>query len=387
MDDRLEHGERGSRVGGLLEARMISTSEIYHYVESRSNRPLADRSRLGGNVRTLRPSPKMIANPPKAPARVPLPIPPLEPISDKSSDNDDEHYEDMEDGDEEEEDEEENKVIEINEAREIIFHRVQQGSRAIRIKEMFRRGPARAPVVPPPRSDSLNMIHTLSNPQGSQPPDQDTNLESGLESGFENPLRIKGLSAVPFEAGSVSGVGKTSVEKGRWPNEWGAILRKPVPNLADGPNSYFLQGAASVVQRTADRNGGSAACSAVAHSKQYPAHNKTIGYSRLRAAQVQAQEVKVVLPSFSRTESEETITSLRRRAIPETDESEHIEGSARRNDDDGSWCNPVIHREDGLRSHPTSPQIATPTAHRAPTVPNWVKLGRPLPPLPSSASS
>lgn len=336
----------------------------------------------------------------KAPARVLLPIPPLEPIS---SNNDDEHYEDMEEGDEEveeeEEEEEEDKVIEINEARKVMLHRVQQGSRAIRIKEMLRRGPVHAPVVPPPRSDSFNMIHTLSNPQGSQPLDQDTIFEIGLESGLENPLRIKGLSAAPSEAGNVSSVGKSSVEKGRWPNERGGIWRKPVPNSTDGPNSYFLDGAASV-QRTADGGGKSPSCSPVAHPKQYASHYKTIGYSRLRAAKVEAQEVKFVpdavqnyvpgvdfVPSFPRTESEETITSLRRRAIPETDESEHVELPVRPNDKLGSRCNPAIHREDGLRSHPTSAQFATSTAQRAATVPVWVKLGRPLPPLPSATSS
>lgn len=339
----------------------------------------------------------MIGNPVKAPARGPPPIPPLAPISDESSNNDDEYYEDMEEGDEEEEEEEEkdeeeeDKVIEINEAREVMLHRVQQGSRAIRIKEMLRRGPVRAPVVPPRRSDSFNLIHSPSTPQGSQLLDQD--------SSFENPLRIKGLSAVPFGAGNVSSVGKSSVEKGRWPNERGGIWRKPVPNSADGPNSYFLHGAASG-QRTADRHGESAACSPVVDSKQEGPDYKTIGYSRLRAAKVQAEEVTVVpdainnyfsgvdlVPSLSRTESEETITSLRRRGIPETEESEHVEPRVNPNDDVGSWCNAMIHGEDGLRSHPTSPHFATPTAQRASTVPAWVKLGRPLPPLPSPTSS
>ena len=335
----------------------------------------------------------------KAPARGPPPVPPLEPISDETSNNDDEYYEDMEEGDEEEEDEEDDKVIEINEAREVMLHRVQQGSRAIRIREMIRHGAAGAPVIPSPPSDSFNPIHTLSNPQGSQLLDQDTIFESGLESGFENPLRIKGLSAVPFEAGNISIVGKSSVEKGRWPNERGGILRKPVLNSADGPNSYFLHGAASV-RRTADSHGESPACPPVAHSKQYPSGYKTMGYYRLRAAKAHDQEVRLIpdavnnclpgaelVPSFSRTESEETITGLRRRAIPETDVSEQVKPPANPNDDLGSWCNPVVHREDGLRSHPTSPQLATPTAQRAPTVPVWVKLGRPLPPLPSPTSS
>ena len=336
----------------------------------------------------------------KAPARGPPPIPPLEPISDETFNNDDECYEDMEEGDEEEdEDEEDDKIIEINEAREVMLHRVQQGSRAIKIKEMIRRGAAGAPVMPSPPSDKFNPIHILSNPQGSQLLDQDTIFESGLESGFETPLRIKGLSSVPFEAGNISSVGKSSVEKGRWPNERGGILRKPVPNSADGPNSYFLHGAASV-RRTADSHGESPACSPVAHSKQYRSDYKTIGYSRLKAAKAHAQEVKLMpdavnnylpgaelVPSLSRTESEETITGLRRRAIPETDVSEQVKPPANSNDDLGSWCNPVVHREDGLRSHPTSPQLATPTAQRAPTVPAWVKLGRPLPPLPKPASS
>lgn len=343
----------------------------------------------------------------KAPVRVRPPIPPLEPIS---SNDDDEHYEDMEGGDEEveereaegegeeeEEEEEEDKVIEINEARKVMLHRVQQGSRAIRIMEMLRRGPVHAPVVPPPRSDSFNMIHTLSNPQGSQPLDQDIIFESGPESGLENPLCIKGLSAALLEERNVSSVGKSSVEKSRWPN--GGIWRKPVPNSADGPNSYFLNGAASV-QRRADGGGESPLCSPIAHPKQYASPHKSIGYSRLRAAKVEAQEVNFVpdavmnyvpgvdfVPSLSRTESEETITSLRQRVIPETDESEHVESPVRPNDKLGSWCNPAIHREDGLRSHPTSAQFATPPAQRAPTVPVWVKLSRPLPPLPSVTSS
>lgn len=294
VDDRSEHGERGSRVGGLLESRIISTSEIYYYVESRSNKSIADSSRLGGNVRTLRLSPNMIGNPVKALARVPLPIPPLQPISDESYNNDDEHYEDMEDGDEKEgEDEEEDEVIEIKEAREVVLYRVQQGSRAIRIKEMLRPSPVRAPVVPPPRSDSFNMIHTLSNPQGSQPLDQDTIFESGLESGFENPLRIKGLPEVPFEAGNIGSVGKSSVGKGRWPNERGGIWRKPVPHSADGPNSYFLHGTTSV-QGTADSGGERPSSSPVAHPKQYASDHKMIGYSRLRAAKVEAREARFV---------------------------------------------------------------------------------------------
>lgn len=334
----------------------------------------------------------------KALARVTLPIPPLQPISDESSNNDDEHYEDMEDGDEkEEEDEEEDEIIEINQAREVMLHRVQQGSRAIRIKEMHRPSPVHASVVPPPRSDSFNMIHTLSNPQGSQPLDQDTIFESGLESCFENSLRIKGLPEVPSEAGNIRSVGKSSVEKGRWPNESGGIWRKPVTHSTDGPSSYFLHGITSV-QRTAESGGERPSCSPVAHPKQYASDHKMIGYSRLRAAKVEAQEAKFVSdavnnyppgvelgPSFSRTESEETITSLRRRAIPEI---EHVQPLVNPNGDPiGSWCNPVIHREDGLKSHPTSPQFATPTAQRAPTVPVWVKLGRPLPPLPSPTSS
>lgn len=344
----------------------------------------------------------MIGNAVKVPARVPLPIPPLELIS---SNDDDEQYEDMEEGDEEEdedeeeEEEEDNKVIEINEARKVMLHRVQSGSRAIRIKEMLRCGPVLAPVVPPPRSDSFNMIHTLSNPQGPQSLDQDTYFESGLASGLENTLRIKGLSAAPFEAGNVGSIGKSSVEKSRWANERGEIWRKPVPNSADGPNSNFLNAAASV-QRTAVGGGESSSCSPVAHPKKYASLHKTRGYSRLRAAKVEAQEVNFVpnavmnhvpdvdfVPSFSRTESEDTITSLRRRAIPEADESEDVEPPIRSNDKLGSWYNPAIHREDGLRSHPTSAQFATLTAQRARTVPVWVKLGRPLPPLPSATPS
>lgn len=412
--DRSEHGERGSRVGGLLEAGIISTSEIYQHVEPSSNTSIADSSGFGGSVRTLRPSPKMIGNPIKVPAREPPPIPPLEPISDESSNNDDEYYEDMEEGDEEdeedegdeedeeegdEEDDEENKVIEINEAKEVKLHRVQQGSRAIRIKEMLRRGPARAPVVPPPRSDSFNVIPNLSNSQGSQLLDQGTIFETGLETGFESPLRIKGLPAVPFEVGNISGFGQSSVEKDRWPNESGGVWRKPVPNSADGPNSYSLHRASSV-QRPADSQGKSPACSPVAHSKQYHSHYKTIGYSRLGAANLHAQDVKIApdgvnnlpgvdfVPWFSRTQSEEeNITSLRRRPIPETDESEHVESPASPYGGLGSWRNPVINREDGLRSHPTSPQFARPTVQRAPVVPFGVNLGRPLPPLPSPTSS
>lgn len=363
---------------------MISTSEIYQPVESRSYTSIADSSRLGGGVRTLCPSPKMIGNSIKPQARELPPIPPLEP------NNDDEYYEDVEEGDEEDEDEEgeeEDKVIEINEAKQVMLHRVQQGSRAIKIKEMLRRGPACAPVVPPPRSDSFNMIHNLSNSQGSQALDQDTIFESNLETGFDNPLRVKGVPVVPFEAGSVGGKEHSSVGRDRWSNESSGILRKPVPNSADGPNSYSLHRGASV-QRNVDSHWKSPTCSPIAHSKQYP---------RLRAAKIHAQEVTIVpdadknlpgadfFPKFSRTQSEpeETITSLRRRPILETDESEHVESPANPNDGLGSWHNPVIHREDGLRSHPTSPQFATPTVQRAPAVPLWVKLGRPLPPLPS----
>lgn len=337
----------------------------------------------------------MKANAMKLPARIPLPIPPLELIS---SNEDNEQYEDMEEGDEEEE-EEEDKVIEINEARKVMLHRVQQGSRAIRIKEIFRCGPVLAPVVPPPRSDSFTMIHTLSNPEGSQPLDQETIFESGLASSPENPLRIKRISAAPSEGGNVSSIGKSSVKNSNWANERGGIWRKPVPNSADGSNSYFPNGAASV-QRTADSGGESSSCLPVAHPKQYASLHKTIGYSQLRAAKVEAQEVNFVsnavmnyvpgvdfVPGFLRTDSEQTITSLRRRVIPEADESEHVEPRVRPNDKLGSWCNPVIHRENGLRSHPTSAQFATPTAQRARTVPVLVKLSRPLPPLPSATSS
>lgn len=388
------------------EAGMISTSEIYEYVESRSNTSIADSSRLGVSVRTLRPSPKMTGNPIKAPARELPPIPPLEPISDESSNNGDEYYEDLEERDEEEEEEEEEEedneeedtVIEINEAKEVMLHRVQQGSRAIRVKEMLRRGPTRAPVVPPPRSDSFNMIHNLSNSQGSELLDQDTIFESGLETCSETPLRIKGLSTVPFERGNVSGIGQSSVEKDRWPNERDGIWRKPVPTSADRPNSNSLLREASVEGAT-DSHRKSAACSPVANLRQYHSNYKTTNYSRLRAAKLHAQEVKFVpdavnnlpgvdfVPSFSRTQSEETITSLRRRPIPETDESEYVESPASPNDGLRSWRNPVIHREDGLRSHPTTPQFATPTVQRAPAVPYWVKLGHPLPPLPPPPSS
>ena len=387
-----------------MEAGIISTSEIYEHVESSSNLSIADSSRFGVSVRTLRPSPKTTENSIKAPATELPPIPPLEPISDESSNNGDEYYEDLEERDEkdeeeeeEEDNEEEDTVIEINEAKEVMLHRVQQGSRAIKIKEMLRRGPTRAPVVPPPRSDSFNMIHNLSNSQGSQLLDQDTIFESGLETCSENPLRIKGLSTVPFERGSVSGTGQSSVEKDKWPNERDGIWRKPVPTSADRPNSYSLHREASV-EGAADSHRKSAACSPVANLRQYHSNYKTTSYSRLRAAKLHAQEVKFVpdavnnlpsvyfVPSFSRTQSEET-TSLRRRPIPETDESEHVESPASPNHGLGSWRNPVIHREDGLRSHPTSPQFATPTVQRAPAVPYWVKLGHPLPPLPSSPSS
>lgn len=383
---------------------MISTSEIYQHIDSRPNTCITDSSRLGGSVRTLLTSPKMIRNSIKAPAREPPPLPP------------DEYYEDMEEGGKEEEEdeedeedeeevEEEDKVIEINEAKEVILYRVQQGSGAIRVKEMLRPDLTRAPVVPPPRSDSFNIIHNLSNSQRSQLLDHD----SIFESGFENPLHINGLAAVLFEAGNDSGTGQSSVErenllhspaicqmagqssveKDRWPNERGGSGRKPVLNSADGPSSYSLHRAASV-QITADSHGKSPSCSPVAHSKQYHSHYKTTGYSRLRAAKLYTQDFKVVpdavnnlpeedfVPRFSRTQYE-TITSSRRIPIPETDEADHIEPPASPNDGLGRWRNPVIHREDGLRSHPTSPLFATPAGQRAPAVPFWVKLGHPLP--------